>query len=101
MAYLLDPLYRYRYWYSTCSTCVSSSVNIPWLMLLYCTGTGFWLMLLYCTGTGQYSTARPQVMGKKLWDSRLRVDDEAQQLIHFKTHKSEFPITAKVCAVKC
>ena len=89
MTYLLNPLYRYRYWYSTCSICVSSPVNIPWLMLLY------------CTGTGQYSTARPQVMGKKLWDSRLRVDDEAEQLIHFKHHKWEFPITAKVRAVNC
>ena len=39
-------------------------------------------------------------MGKELWDSRLRVDDEAEQSIDFKHHKWEFPITVKVLTVE-
>ena len=39
-------------------------------------------------------------MGKRLWDSRLRVDDEAEQSIDFKHRKWEFPITAKVRTVE-
>ena len=37
-------------------------------------------------------------MGKGLRDSRLRVDDEAEQSIDFKHRKWEFPIMAKVRA---
>ena len=40
-------------------------------------------------------------MGKQLWDSRLRVDDEAEQSIDFKHRKWEFPIAAKVRDVNC
>ena len=40
-------------------------------------------------------------MGKQLWHSRLRVDDEAEQLIDFKHRKWEFPIMTKVCDAKC
>ena len=39
-------------------------------------------------------------MGKQLWDSRLRVDDEAEQSIDSECCKREFPITPKVCAVR-
>ena len=44
-------------------------------------------------------------MGKQLWDSGLRGDDEAEQSIDFKPcfkrRKYEFLITAKVCAANC
>ena len=46
------------------------------------------------------SSAPDHNMCKQLWDSRLRVDDEAEQSIDFECCKWEFPITAKVCDVR-
>ena len=40
-------------------------------------------------------------MGKLLWDSRLHVDDEAEQLSGFKHRKWDYPIMVKVCAATC
>ena len=53
-------------------------------------------MLLVPPGRG---SAPGRNMDKQLWDSRLRVDNEAEQLLDFKHSKWEFPITAKVRAV--
>ena len=47
------------------------------------------------------SSASQRNMVKGLWDSRLRVDNEAEQSIDFKHRKWEFPITAKVGAANC
>ena len=38
-------------------------------------------------------------MDKQLWDSRLCIDDEAEQSINFKHRKWEFRIAAKVRTV--
>ena len=40
-------------------------------------------------------------MDKQMWDSRLRVDDEAEQSINSKHRKWAFPITTKVRAANC
>ena len=42
------------------------------------------------------ASAPDRGIGKQLWDSRVRVDNEAKQLIDFKHRKWEFPITTKV-----
>ena len=46
-------------------------------------------------------SVRDRNMDKQLWDSRLRVDGEAEQLIDFKHRKWKFPITTKVRAANC
>ena len=40
-------------------------------------------------------------MGKELWDSRLYVDDEAEQSIDFKHRKFPIPVTVKVRPANC
>ena len=65
-----------------------------------CKGDGKILVPCYQPPT---STSVPQTanMGKQLWNTLLRVDDEAEQSIVFKHRKWEIPITAKVCAANC
>ena len=40
-------------------------------------------------------------LDNQLWNSSLRVDDEAEQSIGFKHREWEFSITAKVRAANC
>ena len=56
------------------------------------------LLVLPASPNPVRATAPDRNMGKYLWDSRLRVDDEAEQWIDFKW---EFPITVKVRAATC
>ena len=55
--------------------------------------------LLILPATPVRVSAPDRSMGKRLWDSKLRADDQAKQSIDFKHRKWEFPISA-TCSAK-
>ena len=59
------------------------------------------LIMLYLPALPVRANAPDRNMGKRLWDTRLLVDDEVEQPINFKHRKWAFPITAKVRAANC